>query len=126
MDMRFFEPASMVAISAPMVNPAEDRPLIESIPILAPLLPERTRSHENLVNKQMTVSGQASALKSLTEKALGLDAVHDILYRGLYNTLSGIADLQVDETKRSRVLQVRDTLRSPHRQEAQRNCRRRG
>ena len=110
MDLRYFEPASMVAISAAMVDEKLDRPLLMSIPLIAPLVDEMAGAHANLVNMQMTVSDQASALKNLTSRALGLDLDHDSLFRGSYNILTGIADIQSDPDKRAFLLELRDTL----------------
>ncbi len=110
MDLKSFSIPSMVAISSPWTNEKEDRPLLASIPLLAALLTTLTEVHQALVTLRVTVSSSSKELKALIGETLLLDKLHDALYRGCSNVLTGAADLAADEAKKAAILEVRDTL----------------
>jgi hypothetical protein len=110
MDLKSFSISSMVAISSPWTDEKADRPLLASIPLISALLTALSEVHQSLVTLRVTISSSSKELKALIGESLLLDRLHDSLYRGCYNILSGASDIAEDETKKADILEVRDTL----------------
>ena len=110
MDLRSFGTSSMVAVSAPWVNESDDRPLLASIPMIAPLLPELARIHNILITIHVTTSERMVERQALAKAGNALDFIHDGLYRGIYNMMTAAAELAADEQRRADILGMRNTL----------------
>jgi hypothetical protein len=110
MTIRNLSIQAMVEISDAWLDPEAERPLIATIPLLAPFLEELERAHENLTRMQVTSSDIAAQLKDLTQQATALDELHDRKLRGIYGALVAFADLADDPRDATRYLDLADQL----------------
>lgn len=101
---------SMVSISSPWVNPAEDRPTLERFPALVGSLVTLDRAHEGLLATQQKEGVKAAEIQRLTEQATELDAVHDRKARAVFGLLGGLVDRADDPAERDAWEALRQAL----------------
>ncbi|MBS2033081.1 MAG: hypothetical protein JST54_34735 [Deltaproteobacteria bacterium] len=100
----------MVSITSAWVDPKQDRPLLEKFPKLAALIPDVEEAHQNLLKMQVASGGAPSGLAEIQAQEAEADAVHDRKLRGVYNVLTGLADLAEPPTDGPMYLALRDRL----------------
>lgn len=96
----------MNQLSAPWVmegNPA--RAAIERVPMLAALLPRLQAAHAGIF--ALRTQGEDPKARELSERQSSLDADHDERVRGIYNALTGLAQVSGNSTE---LLALRDEL----------------
>ena len=99
MSVRTMDAATMIAVSDPWVDPQRDRPLFESYPLIAGMVPIVGTAHAELLRVRVTPSENKAAAKLLSEKALALDTEHDDRYRGIYTLLSTWASVSKEKRR---------------------------
>ena len=107
---RNLSPQAMVSITGPWVDPAQDRPLLTALPLLAPLLPVLEDAHEGIKATQRPGSSVQRQIEELTERAAQLDARHDRKIRGCHGFLGAAAELTDDPDRARALLELRDRL----------------
>ncbi|MFS8065749.1 MAG: hypothetical protein ACMG6S_05185 [Byssovorax sp.] len=101
---------TMVTVSGPWTDPAKDRPLVQSLPQAGALLPSLDLAHQGLLDTQAS-SAQTNVALSKLQKAQGvLDIRHDRKTRGVFNVLTGFADLADDPEQVALYLTLRDQI----------------
>lgn len=101
---------TMVTVSGPWTDPKKDRPLVQSLPQAGALLPSLDLAHQGLLDTQAS-STQTNAVLSKLQKAQGvLDLTHDRKTRGVFNVLTGFADLADDPEQAAAYLALRDQI----------------
>jgi len=101
---------TMVTVSAAWLDSKEERPLIASLPQAGPLLTSIEKVHNGLLQTQAsgaTIVSEISAVQSAQEE---LDTLHDRKTRGVFNVLTGFADLADDPVKAKALLALRDRI----------------
>ncbi len=96
----------MNPLSAPLVtvgNPA--RAAIEKIPVLASLLPQLQSAHSGVLAVRTVV--EDPKVRELSAREADLDAQHDELVRGIYNSLTALAQVSGDGAE---LIRLRDML----------------
>ncbi len=109
MSYKVFDVPTMVAVSAPWADDGKDKPLLESVPLTAGLVPILVTAHNQLLRIQVSPAAKETLMKTLIERALALDTAHDEKYRALYSILTGWAAVSGKERK-AELETVRDTL----------------
>jgi hypothetical protein len=99
----------MIAISDPWVDSIKDKPLLESVPLTAGLVPILAATHNQLLVLRIVPAAKEALMQTLSSQAWTLDTDHDDKYRALHSILSGWA--QVSNTaRRLEIETVRDTI----------------
>lgn len=110
MGMRDLTTASMVTVTGALLDPERERPIFAKYPRLLPWLSDIEAAHEGLHEVQTLAPKVSPALSTLNERAASLDAEHDRLARGIFDTLSGLISLTEDTERASLLLRARDEL----------------
>lgn len=87
-----------------------DRPLVESIPVAAALLPMLIDAHNALVTYQPEPESVSPEVLSIRKSQTELDLRHDDLIRGLFGSLSSLAILVGPGALREKLIALRDKL----------------
>ena len=109
MSKRDFPTTTMIAISDPMADSEQDKPLLESYAPTAGIMPHVVRAHNELLRIQFSPGKVKQKLIELAEKAATIDMAHDKAYRLLHNILNSLATIASGERKR-KLETVRDAL----------------
>jgi hypothetical protein len=100
----------MVTLSGPWTDPTRDRPLVQSLLQAGALLPSLDIAHQGLLDTQAS-GAQTNVELSRLQKAQGLlDWTHDRKTRGVFNVLTGFADLAEDPEQAEAYLALRDAI----------------
>jgi hypothetical protein len=110
MSYRNLTPQTMVNISAPWLDPDQERKILASLPLLAPLLPALEEVHQGLHTTQLKSSSIQQRIKALIERSAELDARHDRKMRGCYTLLTALAELADAPVLAAAILDLRDRL----------------
>lgn len=110
MALKNLSPAAMVSVSSAWVDPARDRPAIQSLPLVAPVLPALDQVHGDLLSKQHLRVSLESEIASIIGAEAGADGTHDRCKRGVHTYLSAMAELARDPLRVAAYLDLRDRL----------------
>ena len=110
MSYRNLSPQAMVNITGPWLDPAQDRPLLTALPLLAPLLAVLEDAHEGIKATQRVGSSVQQQIKELTERGGQLDGRHDRKMRGCHGFLGAAAEITDDPERAEALLDLRDRL----------------
>jgi hypothetical protein len=115
MALRDLSTPIMIGISAAWLDPKQARKEIEALPSAAGLLPKVEEAHQRLLETQPSENlGKAPPeLTAVRAEQAEVDAVHDNKTRGIYNALTGFADLADNEELAASYLALRDKLVPP-------------
>ena len=100
---------SMISVTAAWLDPKRDRPLFNSLPLLAPLLPAIQSAHDALVANQKGKPAHDPEAAALQAEAMEVDAEHDRVLRGIHAVLGAFAELG-DDDEAAAYLALRDQL----------------
>jgi hypothetical protein len=102
----------MVTLSAAWLDPERQRPLLQSIPLVAALLPRLDEAHRGLLETQLRQSSAPleAARGAIQDKQVSTDGLHDRKMRGSFGLLTALADLTDDPAKARRYEELRDNL----------------
>lgn len=96
----------MVQLSTPWVNPNDQAGIaLAKLPLLAGLLPQLKAAHEAIFAAQ--VATEDPRAKALSQAEAELDATHDALTRGIYGSLTMLAEFSPSAEE---LLRLRDML----------------
>jgi hypothetical protein len=104
---------TMATITAAWLDAARERPLFEAAPRLSPFLGDIEAVHEGLTRFQRRDATTAALLTAFVARSAKFDVSHDRLARGLWNTMTGMADLLGEGEESEALLVARDEL-LPH------------
>src|SRR6185369_11183192 len=95
MSLRDLPTQTMVSLSAAWLDPAHARTAIEALPTARAVLPKLEAAHRLLLKTQPDRSKPRTPpeLAALQTEQAQVDAIHDRSARGVYNVLTGFADL---------------------------------
>ena len=110
MSLKNLSTEAMVSVTAAWVEAGPERNLLQGCPKLAPLLPDVEAAHQNLLATQAGPEQQNAALAELQKQEADADALHDRKLRGIFNLLTGLADLADEPSEAQKHLALRDRL----------------
>ncbi len=100
----------MTTISARWLDPEQDRPVLEALPLISAFIPVIEASHEGLITKQVLLASLNSELSLVQEQLRTADANHDRYKRGVYYILTGLAEVAEDQDSAPDLTDLRDRL----------------
>lgn len=100
----------MVALVDHWLSPNRARPLLESEPLLAPLLTTLEKARDRLREAHDPGNDTAERLGALNVKTATLDQRFDRKVRGLHNVLTGLIELEDDAERSASYLDLRNVL----------------
>jgi hypothetical protein len=110
MNLKSLSTEQMVGISATLLDPKQDRPLLLSFETVAPQVKKLDRAHASLLGTQSHGVSVSAALKAIQTEEAAVDKRHDRKLRGLSNVLSGFADLADEPALRDSYLALANHL----------------
>lgn len=110
MALKYLKTSTMVTITGPWLDPKKQRPALERLPRVSAFLPDIEEAHQGLIKFQKKDSALSAELGRLTERTTALDMTHDRKARGLWNVLSGLADLVDDDVQADGFITARAEL----------------
>jgi hypothetical protein len=112
MAIRDISSEMMVKLSAAWLDPARQRPLLESVPLVAAVLPKIDEAHRGLLDTQprRAPAPLEAELDAIQQKQVAVDTVHDRKMRGTFGLLTALADLTEDPSEAARYVELRDTV----------------
>lgn len=105
-----FTTQTMVTITGAWLDRTHELPLIESLPQAGALLPSLEKAHEGLLSTQHMGEQADAELSAIQEESADADARHDRKTRGLFNVLTGFADLADEPVLAAAYLALRDKI----------------
>lgn len=100
----------MVTITEQWLHREKQRPLIERLPRVAPLLPDLAEAHEKIVVFQNRGKQQSADVAELRARTSRLDAEHDGYSRAIHHLLLGLSEIAESEEASSRIDELRAEL----------------
>jgi hypothetical protein len=100
----------MVTITGRLLDPERDRPVVEALPLVSPLIPAMVMVHEGLISRQHLIAAIERELAKLLADMATLDKLHDRKKRAVYSLLTALAELTDDESRGPAYLDLRDRL----------------
>ncbi len=110
MSLRNLSAQSMVVVSGAWVDPKRERPVLEGIALVAPLVPQLTKAHGNLIRMQVTGSDAEKELAGIKKEEAELDDLHDRKVRGVFGILTAMAELADTAQKAEGCIDLQDRL----------------
>ena len=110
MALKDLSPPQMLHVSAAWLDPARDRPRIEKLGRVAPLLADLTKAHEDVRTAHSKEKKGATELADIQARQLEVDRLHDRKARGGWYVLTGFADLSDDPDQAAFYLELRDAI----------------
>lgn len=110
MALKNLNPSAMLSISSSWVDPARDRPVIQSLPLASALLPALDQVNGNLIAKQYVRVTIEKEIAAVVDAELQADGTHDRSKRGVFTFLSALAELARDPGRAASYLDLRDCL----------------
>jgi hypothetical protein len=101
----------MLSITEPWVTPGPVHSLLQSLPIIAPMIPAIEIVHQGLLETQRTHDTPGEMrLRQLDDQTRHLDHTHDRKARGVFNLLTALSDLADDHAHARHYLDLRDII----------------
>ena len=110
MALKDLSPQQMLHVSAAWLDPARDRPRIEKLGRVAPLLVDLAKAHEDVRKAHSKEKKGATELADVEARQLEVDRLHDRKARGGWYVLTGFADLAEDPDQAAFYLELRDAV----------------
>ncbi len=110
MALKNLSPAAMMSLSSSWLDPARDRPAIEALLLVAPILPALGQVHGDLISKQHLRASLESEVAGLVEAEATADGIHDRSKRGVHALLTALAELTRDPARSASYIDLRDRL----------------
>lgn len=101
---------TMVTLTARLLDPARDRPVVEILPLVSPLIPAMEMVHNGLLSRQHLLAAIERELAKVLDGTSTFDKLHDRKKRGVYGCLTALAELTDDPVKAAAYLDLRDRL----------------
>jgi hypothetical protein len=101
---------TMVTLTARLLDPERDRPVVETLPLVSPLLPAMELVHNGLLSRQHLIAAIERELAKVLDGISTFDKLHDRKKRGVYGCLTALAELTDDPVKAAAYLDLRDRL----------------
>lgn len=100
----------MLTITAAWVDPKRERPKLEGLKRIAPLLADIDSAHMGLGRARRTEKTTSKEMAEIQSQQLALDKIHDRKARGAHAILTGFADLADDPEDATHYLNIREEL----------------
>lgn len=110
MGLKNLSTETMLSLSAAWTDPQKERPVIQSVSLLAALLPSLDAAHAALLAVRKSSGTLDETLKRLSDDAERIDNRHDRKVRGSYWLLSALAELAETPADSERLLDLRDRI----------------
>jgi hypothetical protein len=101
---------AMVTITARLLDPERDRPVIEAVPLAAPLIPAMEMVHNGLLSRQHLIAAIERELAKVLAGLSDTDKLHDRKKRAVHGYLTALAELTEDPVRAAAYLDLRDRL----------------
>jgi hypothetical protein len=101
---------TMVTITARLLDPERDRPAVETLPLVSPLIPAMELVHNGLLSRQHLIAAIERELAKVLDGISSFDKLHDRKKRGVYSCLTALAELTDDPARAAAYLDLRDRL----------------
>jgi hypothetical protein len=110
MALKDLSSARMLSITGAWLDPKRDRPRLETMPRVAPLLPNIQQAHDGVRSTHRKDATLPDKLAEIQKKQVVTDKRHDRKVRGVHDALTGFADLADDPQEAQRYLSARNEL----------------
>jgi hypothetical protein len=100
----------MVTITGRLLAPERDRPVIETLPLVSPLIPAIELVHNGLLSRQHLIAAIERELARVLAGLATFDKLHDRKKRAVYNCLTALAEITDDAARAAAYLDLRDRL----------------
>jgi hypothetical protein len=110
MGLRDLSSAKMVAISGAWLDPSKERPLLERLSRVRPLLPDLDEAHHGLQVFQQRAPTGGEKARPMVPTTTRLDAQHDRLARGVHGLCGALAMLTEDPAESEAFLTLQRQL----------------
>jgi hypothetical protein len=101
---------TMVTVTGRLLDPERDRPAVETLPLVSPLIPAMELVHNRLLSRQHLIAAIERELAKVLDGISTFDKLHDRQKRGVYGCLTALAELTDDPVKAAAYLDLRDRL----------------
>jgi hypothetical protein len=101
---------AMVTITGRLLDPERDRPVVETLPLVSPLIPAMEMVHNGLLSRQHLIAAIERELGKVLDGISTSDRLHDRKKRGVYGCLTALAELTDDAGRAAAYLDLRDRL----------------
>jgi hypothetical protein len=101
---------TMVTITGRLLDPERDRPVVETLPLVSPLIPAIELVHNGLLSRQHLIAAIERELAKVLDGMSTFDKLHDRKKRAVYGCLTALAELTDDPVRAAAYLDLRDRL----------------
>ncbi len=101
---------TMQTIGSAWLDPAKERPILERLPLVGPLLTKLYEAQQGLVMHQNAGRQELPQVRELVAQTKALDADHDRYGRGLHAIVSGMAEIADEPEVAERYRALRTAL----------------
>jgi hypothetical protein len=101
---------TMVTITGRLLDPERDRPAVETLPLVSPLIPAIEMVHTGLLSRQHLISAIERELAKVLAGMSASDKLHDRKKRAVYGYLTALAELTDNPADAAAYLDLRDRL----------------
>lgn len=101
---------TMVTLSGRLLDPERDRPVVESLPLVAPLLPAIRMVHDGVISRQHLMAAIEREVGRVLTGMGTADNLHDRKKRGVHGYLTALAELTDDPVRAAAYVDLRDRL----------------
>jgi hypothetical protein len=101
---------TMVTITGRLLDPERDRPVVETLPLVSPLLPAMELVHSGLLSRQHLIAAIERELGKVLDGMSTFDKLHDRKKRAAYGLLTDLAGLTDEPVRAAAYLDLRDRL----------------
>lgn len=101
---------TMVTITGRLLDPERDRPVVETLPLVSPLIPAMEMVHQGLLSRQHLVAAIERELAKVLTDLSSFDKLHDRKKRSVHGYLTALSELTDDPARAAAYLDLRDRL----------------
>jgi hypothetical protein len=101
---------TMVTVTGRLLDPERDRPVVETLPLVSPLIPAIELVHNGLLSRQHLIAAIERELAKVLDGMSTFDKLHDRKKRAVHGFLTALAELTDDPVRAAAYLDLRDRL----------------
>jgi hypothetical protein len=110
MALRDLSSQQMLNITGAWLDAGRDRPLLQALSRVAPLLPDIQEAHDAVQTSHRRDANVSTELIDIQDQQAELDQIHDRKVRGIHNVLTGFAELSNTPEDAGAYLEIHEQL----------------